>query len=383
MISNDNPLESQKRFDETSNGAKQLITKAKNICLIPSEEEPKESLTAALALFYSLKELNKNVNLIIQDFPEKFSFLIPSLDFITSPKNFVISIPKDLANISQIYYEKNEQNLKIHLTVDKGRIKKEDVLFYFSDAKPDIVITLGIKELQSQLKNQLDAFGFILDVPILNIDSRESLSMAQDENKKFGAINLIEKKSISETVLEIIKSIDENLIKKSSANCILTGLIIYYENFKNSKTNPEVFETTAHLIKKGADYQQIIDSIYKTTEKEIIFLSKIFQELKTEGDEASVAILDFDDFQDFTVKEAGVAIEKIKTIGIENDLLVLWKSHSSTPMTKGFFYSKKQNLINKVAKTTKNTAKNDWVFLSIDESDVNLVKEQIISLISE
>src|SRR3989338_6716878 len=155
----------------TYQDAKQLISDAKNICIIPSEYEP-ESLSVALALFYTLKELHKNVNLIIEDFPEKLNFLVPSLDFITSPKNFVISIPKSVAEVSQIYYEKNEENLKIHLTVDKGRVRKEDVLFYFSSAKPDLVITLGIKDLESQLKDQLDSFGFILDTPILNIDTK-------------------------------------------------------------------------------------------------------------------------------------------------------------------------------------------------------------------
>src|SRR3989338_6090928 len=220
MTSNYNPLESQKNFGETSNGVKQLIGEAKNICVIPSQTNEPESLTAALALFYILKELHKNVNLIIQDFPEKLNFLVPSLDFITSPKNFVISIPKSVAEVSQIYYEKNEENLKIHLTVDKGRIKKEDVLFYFSSAKPDLVITLGIKDLESQLKDQLDSFGFILDTPILNIDTKtendtdnqESLGEANNENKKFGRVDLVEKKSISEIIFTLAKSIDENVV---------------------------------------------------------------------------------------------------------------------------------------------------------------------------
>src|SRR3989344_8615005 len=119
--------------------AKKLITEAKNICLIPSTTNESESLTAVLALFYTLKELNKNVNLIVEDFPEKLNFLVPSLDFISSPKNFVISIPRSLADVSQVYYEKNEKNLEIHLTVDKGQIKKENISFYFSEPKPDVI----------------------------------------------------------------------------------------------------------------------------------------------------------------------------------------------------------------------------------------------------
>src|SRR3989344_3230838 len=109
------------------------MPKPPQICVIPSQNNEPESLSAALALFYTLKELGKNVNLIVEEFPEKLNFLVPPLDFISSPKNFVISIPRSLADISQIYYEKSEENLKIHLTVDRGQLKKDGVLFYFSD----------------------------------------------------------------------------------------------------------------------------------------------------------------------------------------------------------------------------------------------------------
>jgi len=253
---------------------KQIIGEAKNICVIPSENNEPESLTATLALFYTLKELNKNVNLIIEEFPEKFNFLIPSLDFISQPKNFVISIPRKVADVSQVYYEKNEDNLKIHLTIDRGNIKKDNISFYFSDTKPDLTITLGIKDFQSQLLNKLDSFGFILDSPILNIDTSAPLSASNQGNKKFGQINIIKNCSLSEIILDIIKSIGENLINKNTANCILTGLTIYYENFQNPKTTPEVFELCAFLMKKGANREEIIENLYQTKTQDMNFSEK-------------------------------------------------------------------------------------------------------------
>ncbi len=356
---------------ETIQDVKNLINEAKNICIIPLESSESENIASALAFFYTLKELNKNVNLIIQDFPEKFNFLIPSLDFISSPKNFVISIPRNVADVSQVYYEKNEDNLKIHLTIDKGNIKKDNISFYFSEAKPDLVITLGIKDFQSQLSSQLDSFGFILDSPILDIDN-------QEENKKFGNINVIKNSSLSEITLDIIKSIDENLIKENTANCLLAGLVIYYENFKSVKTNSKIFEIAAELIKKGASNQHIIDSLYKTTDQETMFLGKIFQNLKVDNTKVSYATLDSNEFQNFTETQINTAIEKIKIIGIQNDLLVLWKSHFSNPMIKGFFYSKKQDSMNKVAKYQQNIMKNDWVFILMPESDINSAKNEIL-----
>ncbi|MEK7540764.1 MAG: hypothetical protein AAB529_00775 [Patescibacteria group bacterium] len=234
--------------------ANQLIKEAKNIYIIPPQTNEPESIAGALALFYTLKELNKNVNLIIEELPEKLKFLIPSLDFISYPKNFVISIPRKLTDVSQVYYEKNDEALKIHLTIDNGNIKKDDISFYFSGSKPDMVVALGIQDFRVQLLEKLDSFGFLIDSPILNIDNNQ-------ENKNFGKINLIKNCSFSEILIDLIKLINKDSIKKEAADCLLTGLIIYTDNFKNSKTTADVFEAAGLLMKKGANIKEIIDNI--------------------------------------------------------------------------------------------------------------------------
>src|SRR3989344_1749129 len=283
---------------------KNLISQAKSICIIPSQHEP-ESLTAALALFYTLRELNKNVNLIIEEVPEKLQFLIPSLDFISSPKNFVISIPRSLADVSQIYYEKNEEHVKIHV---------------------------------------------------------------------------ITQTSISQATLEIIKCINEDLVKKNSADCILAGLMTHYEHFQSPKTNPEVFEIAAYLIKKGADNQSIASNLAKTSPKEVLFLSSILKNFTTQ-DHVSVATLDVSDFESFAENEARTTIEKLQSIGMGDDTLVLWKSHASSPMIKGFFNSKKANSINKFAQDARAKIKNGWVFLEFPGEDIHASKNEALKLL--
>lgn len=239
---------------------RKLISEAKNICLIPNENEP-ESLSASLALFYTLRELGKNVNLISEKFPENLSFLVPSVDFISSPKNFVISIPRSTTDVSQIYYEKTDENLKIHLTTDKGQLKKENISFYFQEAKPDLIITLKILDFKKYLENNLDSFGFLLGSPILNIDNNL-------ENSKFGQENLVQDKSLAEIILDLTNYIGGNLVKKDNANCLLTGLMVYYDNFKSQKTTSEVFKISASLIEGGADYQKIVSNFSEQEKKE-------------------------------------------------------------------------------------------------------------------
>ncbi len=225
---------------------RQLISDAKNIYLIPSQEP--EAIASILALFYTLKELGKNVNLILDDLPENLKFLSPSLDFISYPKNFVVSIPNNVAQISQIYYKKNSEALKIHLTLEDGNIKKDNISFYFAEPKPDLIITVGIKDYQKELSEKLNSFGFLLDSLVINIDNGQN-------NKNFGKINLIENKSLAEIVIGLAGNIN-----KEAARCLLTGLVIYTENFKN-KITADIFEAASNLMKKGVDLSEIVKNV--------------------------------------------------------------------------------------------------------------------------
>lgn len=233
--------------------AKTLITEAKNIYLIPEETFNPEAISSALCLFYTLRELGKNVNIILEAVPDYLEFLTPSLDFISYPKNFVISIPKKTADISQIYYEKNEDSLKIHLTVEQGVVKKEDVSFYFSESKPDLIITLGIKNYREKLENKLNSFGFLLDAPVLNIDN-------QEDNLAYGKINILDKKSITELTINFLNGL-EIKINPEAADCLLTGLVLHTDNFKNFNVTANIFETAATLMNNGADLQKISENI--------------------------------------------------------------------------------------------------------------------------
>lgn len=235
--------------------SKQIISDSKNIYLITSEKP--EAITSTLALFYTLKELGKNVNLIIDALPENLKFLAPSLDFISYPKNFVISVPNNIAEVSQIYYEKGADALKIHLTLENGNIKKDNISFYFSETKPDLIITLGIKDFSKELPSKLDSFGFLLDSPILNIDA--SAGSVQD-NTKFGKINLLGDNSITEIIAALIKNIHSEPTRREPALCLLSGVVIYTENFKD-KLSAEIFELAGALMKSGADLKLITENI--------------------------------------------------------------------------------------------------------------------------
>lgn len=232
--------------------AKTLINNSQNIYILPSTLSL-EGLINAMALFYTLKESGKNVNLAIEELPDKIKFLTPTLEYISYPKDFVVSFPNNKVTISQIKYEKDSNSTKILLTISKGNIKKDDVSFYFAEPKPDLLITLGLTNIDSTKWPHIFNKDIISQSVILNIDN-------QKENTNFGRINIIEQnKSLSETVFDIIKTDDMN---KNTATCLLAGLILASDNFKNKNTSSAMLEASALLIKKGALHQEIVKNLW-------------------------------------------------------------------------------------------------------------------------
>lgn len=357
--------------------AKKLIEESKNIYILLQEKDDSESVPIALALFYILKKIKKNVNLIVEELPKRFQFLIPSLDFISYPRDFIISVPDPKAPISQVRYEKNAENLKIYLTLDKGNIKKNDISFYFEPTKPDLLITLGIKGRDYFLnKNAFNFEGnFTKDLPILNIDN-------QSENENFGRVNLVEPDcSFSELVTNFIKSIAENLIEKEIATCLLAGLVIFSENFQSQKISPKIFEMAGFLMQKGASYQNIINNLYKSNSlNQGQFLNQIFQNLNfDQQNNISWAVLDSLDFRNFGDFEIGFTIEQLKNnFLIPSNLLVLWPSHASGPLIKGFLYSEKTDLIKKIFDLYQGNIKNNSIFFSVENLDISFIKDKIL-----
>ena len=228
---------------ENTKELRNLIEQAQNIQIFASKER-EETQACALALFYTLKELKKNVNLEIDYLPEKLKFLSPSLSHISQPKDFRISIPKDKANVSQISYEKDDNGFKVYLKIEEGNIRKKDISFCFAQIKPDLIITIGIKG-----KNELKE----TNLPILNIDNRK-------ENEKFGKINIVESdKSLSEIVFSVINAIDGNLIRKEVSTSLLAALILSSSDSQKEGLLPQ----SADLLTKGAEGKEILENIYK------------------------------------------------------------------------------------------------------------------------
>lgn len=357
---------------------KTLITKSSNIQLLPSPELGKDTFPATLALFYSLRKLGKNVNLICKDFPKKFNFLIKKEKFQLSEANFLISIKESTAKLSQIFYEKTGEGLNLYLKTKDGRLKKDNIIFKSLDSE-NLLISLGIKnpeKIESLLERSKSEY-------IINIDRNS-------ENENYGEINLIEPNfaSFSEIVFDILETIDENLFDIDVSNSLLAGIIQGTSNFQDVKLNPKTFQKISFLMERGANFQEILSNFYRIkTDASFRLFRRVLNKLKFSNDKnLGWVILTESDFQDSHSfpSDLSFTFEALKgwVFPFQN-FLCLWENKSSPINVWGVFYSPNKKIIQKILENFAGAQKGDGLLFKVESSDVQKVKDEIFKITEE
>jgi nanoRNase/pAp phosphatase (c-di-AMP/oligoRNAs hydrolase) len=360
---------------------KNLIGKSQNILIVPPQEIEGDSLASALALFSTLKKLGKNVNVVIDKIPDKFQFLT-SLQPETS-RDFVISLDTAGKEIAQLRYERNDSALKIYLTLNQGAINKKDISFSSFNQKLDLIITLGVTSLDEVGSFFEQNPHVFYETPILNIDNHPA-------NENFGQLNLVDiTSSLAETLTSLIKLMeaeDEAFLDKDVATSLLTGVICASQNFRDPKTRPHVFETSAYLIERGGDHQRIIQYLYKQKSvAQINLLGKVLEKLGfDEKRELYLATLTEKDFTDCRAssKDLSFVIEELKVnFRYLPNFLVLWESRNSPMMIKGVLYSSQKDKIEKILENYEGVTKGSSTIFLVKETDLEAAKEKILNII--
>lgn len=375
--------------------AQNLIERSQAISIFLARNIDEDGFGAGLALFYTLKKMGKNVNLFFEKIPPKFQFLLNNLsaadpkpaDFF---KKFIISINTSGKEILEMFYEKNEKDLKIYLTLNGGEITERDIAFSSFNPSPpqksDLVITLGAQSLED-----LGIFfeqnpNLFYELPILNIDNYPS-------NENFGEINLIEitSPSLSEILTDLIKTLGLNLIDNDLATFLLAGILFASQNFQNPKTRPKTFETASFLVEKGADHQKIIQYLYRQRSiAQVRLLGQVLKKINfDEKTNVYTVCLSTKDFQGSgsSPRDLGPVIEELKfnfgaSLFPQSGLLILWESHASPTQIRGIFYSPRLDLIEKILENFEGTSKKNGVLFLIKEDNLFSAKEKVLKVIS-
>lgn len=293
------------------------LNQIKNILILPPENIQRDNLIKVLALFYTLKKLGKDVNLFLKKIPEDFRFL----NSIVSPvlKKLIISINSKGKEISELHYEKNENKLKLYLTMKEGEIQRKDIFFHKQPEQPELIIVFGEENLENPGFYFEKNPGFFLKSPILVT----TLNRAEEICQK------------------ILNSTNPLLRRNNKNQCF---------NISQIKILSKIFEKL--------DYN-------KEKQLPIIFLEqKDFREAGFCSGDLKFIISELIKFWQLT------------------SFLFLWESQGFLNTKKALFYSSKEpNIAKKILENFKGVSKGKGVIFLIEEDSWEKAKEKVLQIL--
>lgn len=354
--------------------ATEIIAKADNLLIILPKQPNFDQLGSALSLLYTLNKSGKLVNLL----PKKLPWNYPlNLEQKLLPKNFVITI-KD-KEVTELRYEKEKRILKIFLTIKDGRIDKNNVQMRALpkyERETDLIITIGIQNLE-QIGNFYEKnFKLFYETPILNIDNQKT-------NSQFGNLNLlVEKRPIALTLEEILKESNFKL-DKNVRLWLLSGVIGYLE--KEKKSDEKILSDLLELMNIEIDYQKLVDIFCKKNDRQTNLLQEglktldFFKEKKL-----PVIVLSAEKFKktNTTSQDIKFLLQKLITETFRFPRLLLIWQPLRHPKIQAIFYSQQRDLNLKIKNRFQGKEKGNGLLFNLGAKSVREAKKQILETIS-
>lgn len=365
---------------------KEAIYGAESITILTRDNPSQDAAGAASALFFSLKNIKKIVN-------------IPALPEIPGPialpakkegqKTFLISLKK---NISEIYYEKKDGEVKLYIKPEKESIGLEDLSFKtvaggdidgfpgISPAKKpaDLLIALGVENFQDIEKTiEENPDRYLPQIKIINIDNG-------DLNQKYADFNLVKKyPSLSQACAYLLKNLGPDFINENAANALLYGLASALKDSKPiNKQNSALF--LSWLAKKGADFSLWTSKGTEASKKNL--LAEALKKMEFfEKTGLSYSFLAKKDFESAGAppKDLGFIIAEIKNRLALPSFLLLWEAAAKNGPAKimGIFYSDKEENIKEMNRRFEGKRKGSGFLFLSRQADLASAKKEALDCI--
>jgi len=242
-----------------------LLKNAKQVLIFSANNGGGDAVGSAWAMYFFLKKMGMDPTVVAPQTKselERFSFLpLPEqlMEGLTAARDFVLSFNTKFNKITNFRTERDENELRIFITPEKGSIDPRDFSFIPAKFKYDLVIVLGSPDKESLGKVYEENPDIFYEVPVINIDHHT-------ENDNFGQVNIVDIKASStcEVLSDIFLELDKNLLDEVVAECLLSGIIDETNSFQKKNTTPKSLHDASLLMTKGADQQKIIRYLYKT-----------------------------------------------------------------------------------------------------------------------
>jgi len=238
------------------NSVQESLTNSKNILILISANSSVDSVAAALALYLSLEQQRKNVNIGCPTAMTVAFNRLVGVNKISNKigsRNLVVSFDYIKDSIEKVSYniEDNKFNLVVEPKPNFPPLDPEKVSYSHSGASADIIFVIGATKLEDLEKFYFEEKNLFFDKLTVNIDNKAS-------NTHFGKINFHHPQtaSCSEIVAGLIQSLSLPIDQDIATN-LFTGIKANTANFQAINVNETTFEAAAWCLKQGARRDQL------------------------------------------------------------------------------------------------------------------------------
>ena len=317
------------------------INKARKIAVVFNRNWFGDSLASALACWLLLKKMNKEVDIINSDTPDRLFSFLPGLTDIKnkfeSNNQLIINLNTKHKPVAQVRYNKTDDNLQFLVTAQQATFTPADVSVQTANPNYDLIISLGCPDLTAIGELYENNSDFFYTTPLINIDNQAS-------NESYGQINLVDLNAVAncEIVFDLFSTHDQSLIDEDIATCLLTGIISQTKSFKTKNTTPQALLAVSELMQLGARREEIINHLYRNKKVNTLQLwGKTLANLQGAMDDKLIwSVLTADDFAQTNTTPSDLTniIDEL-IISIPQALVIMLIVQTATDQSTAFVYS--------------------------------------------
>ncbi len=253
---------------------KDLILSSKKILIALPDNLCIDIASASLALAFILSK-DKEVQIgTLYPISYEFSHILDLSRFPIinnlSDREIVISLEKSEGEIKAVRWREIQQKVQFIITPKDDRFEFQDININTTGGNFDLIITIGVKNLES-LGNLYNANkNFFHESKIINIDINPN-------NTRYGVVNEIgEEQSVCSWMLKLAER--ENLeVTKEAAEALFKGVFWSNEGFRSNGGLKKALEK---FTQTGGELTETINQIYDTLSlAELRYMGKIIESI--------------------------------------------------------------------------------------------------------
>ena len=230
----------------------ELLEKSEHAALLLAPEPDIDCWASAEVLARALEEKGKTVGFLPTVRPDHAA-PPPVFKKVLNPsaltREFIVSLDTVSSPASQLRYEKHDGRIDVIFSPKATAIRKESFSFRDGTIQCDLIIALGIPDIETMTHHPDMDPRILTEVPIINIDTSA-------ENRRYGEANLAsdERTSLSEIVCQTLQSSDNWAPTGEAATLLLAGIMAATDSFALPIASAAAMTASSCLIAAGASY---------------------------------------------------------------------------------------------------------------------------------